>query len=245
MPTGRTPAVSVARRCATLAPSLGPLLSGRRISGPEATRPVATTSGSAPALSGQPPFPIRGQLGLRRSRVRLRSIGRLLGDAGTVAESRLVHRVRAPVVAPLALARADGQDDTRPVSRTDDDVLRSRWAVEEVPLTQRPLLSLDDKERLAGQHEKAFLVDLTVVQPHRSAGREHAQEDADLLELVLALELGAGRAAIPPPAGVARVQDEPPFRARQEPGGIGLHQRRLRYHELDPTPAGSSSISRL
>src|SRR5919106_6168814 len=99
-------------------------------------------------LFRKPPLLIRGQLGLRSPGIRLPSVGRLLADAGTVAESRLVHRVRPPVLAPLVLARADGQDDTGPFPRTDDDVLRPRWAVEEVPATERPLLALHDEKRL-------------------------------------------------------------------------------------------------
>ena len=65
-------------------------------------------------LFREPPVLMRGQRGLRSSGIRLRSVGRLLADAGTEAESSLVHRVRAPVLARLVLARVDGEDDTGP-----------------------------------------------------------------------------------------------------------------------------------
>ncbi len=80
-------------------------------------------------LAGKPPLLIRAPFGLRSPRVCLRSIGRLIFDAGTVPESRFVDCVSAPVVAPLVLARADCKHDAGFGSSADDDVLRAGWAV--------------------------------------------------------------------------------------------------------------------
>ena len=90
-------------------------------------------------------------------------LGRLLANAGIVAEGRLVHGVRAPVLAPLVLARADGQDDAgpSPAPTMTCSVPGGQWKKSQ--RRQRPLLSLDDEKRLAGQHEKALLVGLPVV----------------------------------------------------------------------------------
>ena len=62
-------------------------------------------------------------------------------DAGAVTNRRLVDGIpRRP------LSCAHGQDDRGCVSGADDDVLRSRRAVEEVPRLQRALLTFDDEQ---------------------------------------------------------------------------------------------------
>src|SRR5205823_6886216 len=127
-----------------------------------------------------------------------------------VPERSRVHGVATPTRARLMFTRADGDNDAACVSAPDDDVLRLRRAVHEVPLPQRPLLALDDQQRLAGQDEEVFLVGFPVVQPDRLTRREHVETYPDLRELRFALE---GQALSPPaavaPTGLAGVQDEP------------------------------------
>jgi hypothetical protein len=102
--------------------------------------------------------------------------------------------------------------------------------MEEVPLSQRPLLALDDEKCLAGEHEEVLLVGLPVVHPYRVTRPEHAKEDADLLELRLTLELAARRPALGmKPAGVASVQHEPAVPGRYDPG-LGALERCLWDH---------------
>ena len=58
-----------------------------------------------------------------------------------------------------------------------------RRAVHEVPLPQRPLLALDDQQRLAREHEEVLLVGLPVVHPHRLARARARRGDAELREV--------------------------------------------------------------
>jgi hypothetical protein len=85
--------------------------------------------------------------------------------------------------------------------------------VEEVPLPEEPLLTLDEQPAIAGQHKERLLVRLGVIHAARLTRLEHAESDADLRELhLLALVLeGAIPAAPPrrPPLGVSHVHDEP------------------------------------
>jgi hypothetical protein len=104
-----------------------------------------------------------------------------------VSQCGLIDGVAAPG-AVLILTGSHAEDDARCVAGAEDDVVRAGWAVHEIPLPQRPLLPLDDQERLAGEHEEVLLVDLPVVHPHQLAGAEHEQVDPNLGEVHLALE---------------------------------------------------------
>ena len=97
-------------------------------------------------------------------------------------------------------------------------------AVDEVPLLQRPLLSLDDEERLPREDEERLRLGLPVVRRVRLARLEYGQIDAQHREERVGFPLGlAGEAhALPAGAGVpprvARVQDEPARGGRDESG---------------------------
>jgi len=95
---------------------------------------------------------------------------------------------------------------------------------------ERPLLALDDQERLTGHDEEVLLVDLPVVHRHRLARQEHLDVHADLREVLLALEVAEGTASFAVvPARVARVQDIPPVSGRDEPV-LGLLELCLGNH---------------
>src|SRR5262249_32720505 len=163
-------------------------------------------------------------------RVRLLRVGRLLLDARVVPERDLVHGIGAPVRPGRVDARADRGDHDGAVARADDRVLRLRREVREVPGAQAPLLTLDDQQRLAGEHEEVLLVGLPVVHAHRLAGLEDVEVEAELRKGLPLLEVGelaaAGAVA---PARLARVQDEPAVALRRK-SVLGLDQLRLRDH---------------
>src|SRR5262245_7054249 len=131
---------------------------------------------SRPSSAGQPALPIPGMLSgaeaLPHGRVGLLRVGRLLLHAGAVAQRDLVDGVAAPPGTVLVLSRSDREDHASVLARADDRVLRVRRTVDEVPLTERPLLSLDDEERLAVHDEEVLLIGLPVVHRHRLSRRE-------------------------------------------------------------------------
>jgi hypothetical protein len=57
-----------------------------------------------------------------------------------------------------------------PVAGTDEDVLGTRSAVEEVPGAEVTLLALDEQQAFAGEHEEVLLRLLAVVQPFGCPG---------------------------------------------------------------------------
>ena len=132
-----------------------------------------------------------------------------------MALRHLVNRVRAPVGACRAVSSARGEHDARPVSGADEHVVRPGRAVDEVPPPERALLTLEDRERLAGEDEEVLLVVLPVVHRHRLAGAEDGDVDPELQEVrctleACALELAERAAARAfPPLRLAGVQDEP------------------------------------
>jgi hypothetical protein len=152
-----------------------------------------------------------------------------------VPDRRLVDGVSAPVRAGRLVAGTDGQHQARAVAGTDENMGRPEGAVNEVPLAQAALLSLDHQQRLARQHEEVLLVVLPVVHGHRLAGPEQGEVDAELLEIGSALEAGTlelaedAAALALPPLCVARVEDEPPLPLGDE-AVLGLHELRLRGH---------------
>ena len=120
--------------------------------------------------------------------------------------------------APAVHARPDGEDERRPVARADDRVRDLRWAVEEVPLSQRPLLSLDDERARAVEHEERLLTVLAVIHRHRLAGREHVEVEAHLGEaLAVGLESAELAHGGVVPLRIARVEDEPAAHSGSQP----------------------------
>ncbi len=94
------------------------------------------------------------------------------------------------------------------------------------------------RSAVAGEHEEVLGVGFPVVHPDRLARPEHEQVDPELLEVPL--EVGIRRAGereavspalAPAPAGLPRVEDEPPLPGGHEPGfgllrrGFGDHRR--------------------
>ena len=69
-----------------------------------------------------------------------------------------------------------------------------------------PLLALDDRQALAGQHEEVLLVVLAVVHPAGLAGLEHGERVADLAERhgVVLEDARVGRAARWSPTSASR-----------------------------------------
>jgi hypothetical protein len=57
--------------------------------------------------------------------------------------------------------------------------------VKEIPLPQRTLLTLDDQQRLAGEHEEVLLIVLEVVHRHRLTRPEASKIDPELPEVCL------------------------------------------------------------
>jgi len=117
---------------------------------------------------------------------------------------------RKPDFPRVPTARTSG----RLVSRSDDDVLGPRRAVEEVPGLKRTLLALDDQQALALQDEEGFFPLFGVVHRHRLAGQEPVEVDAELREVRFAPALEGAVAAelVVDPACVACVDDEPAVR---------------------------------
>src|SRR5262245_3376479 len=99
-----------------------------------------------------PPVWMRG-VGLGgRARLRL--------DARAVAQGRLGARVDDPFA---GRATADHEDHTRAGARGDEDVLRARRAVHEIPGTEGSLLVLDEQKAFAREDEEVLLIRLGVV----------------------------------------------------------------------------------
>jgi hypothetical protein len=118
------------------------------------------------------------------------------------------------------LTRADCKDNAGRVSAPDDYVLRLGRAVHEIPLLQRPLLALDDQQRLAGEDEKVFLVGFPVVHPDRLTRREHIETDSDL------------------------GNSNSPSKGRRSPRPWRWRQRASRAFSTNhPSPAGTSPLS--
>ncbi len=127
-----------------------------------------------------------------------------------MAEGGLVDGVAAPVRPGRTGARPDGEDDAVSVSGAHDRVVGLGWAVDEVPRAEGALLAFDDQQRLAGENEEVLLVRFPVVHRHRLTRPEDPQVDADLREMLLALEDADGAATgRGPPWRVAGVDDKP------------------------------------
>ena len=91
-----------------------------------------------------------------------------------------------------------------------DRVVRTWRAVDDVPLPNRPLFSLDDQNRFTREHEEVFLVGFSVVHRHRIARLEKNEVDPELQEPRLALEIAHRAKTTPrPPLRLACVENEP------------------------------------
>ena len=127
---------------------------------------------------------------------------------------------RAGIALETTDARA-AHEELKANGVSDDHVLRPGGAVHEVPLPQRPLLALDDEQRLTREHEKVFLVGFPVVHRHRLIGPEHDEADSDLGEVRFALK---AQTVTPPlavaPARCTSVQDEPSSPAAASPASV-------------------------
>src|SRR6185436_14908123 len=96
---------------------------------------------------------------LRVRRIRLRRRARLGLDARAVTQRELGARVHDSLLGP-APPRAGHEDHAGAGPSTDEAVLGARGAVDEVPLFQETFFALDQKDALAGEHEKVLLVRL-------------------------------------------------------------------------------------
>src|SRR5438874_2721426 len=166
---------------------------------------------------GRRPF-----LELREACVRFRGRRHFLVDARTEANRRFVDGIGRG-----AFSGSDGQYERGTFACTDDDVLRPRRAVDEIPGHERPLLTLHHEDALASQDEEVLLAGLLVVHRHRHSGRYDVQVDSKVLEppLALALEAAVRAELVVQPAGIARVDDEPATGLRN-----AVRKLRLRNH---------------
>src|SRR5215217_3633737 len=121
----------------------------------------------------------RPRLPLRKRRVCLARHVRLGLDACAVAQGKLRARVRDPL---LARAPAGHEDHAWTVARADEDVLRLRRAVDEVPRAKPPLLALDQQHALACDDDEVLLVRLTVIEAARLSRLQHAERESNLPE---------------------------------------------------------------
>ena len=159
---------------------------------PRPTRPLhitsrALTTKACVVAHGSHPSSYEAHSGSSEPRVRLVGLPRLLRNARVVLRGDLVDGVENL----LALPAPTGHDDhARPVPRADEDVLRHRRAVHEVPRLQPALLAVEDEDALPGDDEEVLLIRLAVVHAVRLAGLEHGDAEADLGELRLPFEHG-------------------------------------------------------
>jgi protein-tyrosine phosphatase len=126
--------------------------------------------------------------------------------------------------------------DARRVPGPDEHVIGPRRQVDEVPGPEPALLFLHEEQALAGEDEDGFLVPLTVVVAVRLPWLEHADVDADVRKVGVALEAGRAPEDIAPhtPARVAGVQDEPALALRDQ-ALTGLDELRLGDHAAELT----------
>ena len=105
--------------------------------------------------------------------------------------------------------------------------------MQEVPLPEHALLVLDDRYRLPGEDEEVLLIGLPVVHRHRLTRFEGDEVDSHLRELRFALEPAIRSSSLArTPAGVARVDHEPPVSHGLEPV-LGRFELRFGNHRPD------------
>src|SRR5215213_2508863 len=156
---------------------------------------------------------VRSETAVFEARVRLARRARLGVNARAVLPRDVVDRIDER--AALS-ARTDRDVDAGPISRGDDDVLRLRGAVDEVPRLETAFLALGDENRLAGDDEEVLLGVLRVVHGARLARLEDVDVDPELVEArVLAFEeAGGAELGGVVPVRVTGVQDEPDVAGR-------------------------------
>ena len=202
---------------------------------PGRNREVVRDEFAHPGLLGEPALAVPRWFALWESRVRLPRVSRLLLDARAMAQRRLIDGVAAPVRAGER-SRAPTANDAGLVPGGDDGMFRPGRAVNEVPLSQRALLSFDNRERLTGENQEVLLIRLPVVHRQRLAGSENSEVDPELREVRLALEVGTKATTLEvDPRRLAHVEDEPAL-PRGDTSMLGRLQRRLRNHLRDPAP---------
>jgi hypothetical protein len=134
------------------------------------------------------------------------------GTPALCRRANLVHGIAAPVGVPRAGARAHREDEARAVARSENRVLRIWRTVDEVPLPQWALLSLDEEQRFARENQEVLLGRLPVVHRHRLTRSEDEEVDPELRVLGLALEIADRTAALScAPLRLAGAHDEPTF----------------------------------
>src|SRR5262245_235076 len=96
--------------------------------------------------------------------------------------------------------RSCHHDHARSLARTDEDVVCSGRAVDEVPRPQTLLLAVDQHQAFSGDDQKVLLDALAVIQPVRLAGPEDMDVHPVLRKLRLAFQIcrGAEILAVPP-----------------------------------------------
>jgi hypothetical protein len=94
-------------------------------------------------------------------------------------------------------------------------------------LGQATLISLDEQQALAGEHEEVLLGVLAVIHAVRLARLQHLDVDAEVGEADVALADARGaERLVMPPRRLERVDDEPALTRRNEPT-LGLPERSL------------------
>ena len=165
---------------------------------------------------------------LAETSVGLFRIGRLRFDPGAVCQRQLVDGITDDAsLSPCAHA----EDEARAVARADEDVLRPRGTVDEVPGAQPSLFAFDQEQALTSENEEVLLGILSVVKRARLAGTQDAHAEANLVEAcVLGLEHGIEAATVSlEPRHVARVDDKPTLSGGTYTGLYPLKER-LRNH---------------
>ena len=126
------------------------------------------------------------------------------------------------------VACADRKHETRSSACADDRVVRTWRAVDEVPLPERPLFSLDDEKCFTRENQEVFLIGFPVVHRHRLARLEESEVDPELPKPRLALEI-AHRDTPLPPLRLACVENEPTIALRDK-AAFRLDKLRLNDH---------------
>jgi hypothetical protein len=176
---------------------------------------------------------------LAEAGVGLSWVRRLRFDPGAVPQRQFVDRITdAASLSPCA----DTDDEARAVARSDEDVLRPRGTVDEVPGGQPAFFAFDQEQALTGEHEEVLLGILAVVERARFAGTQDAYADADLVEAcVLGFEHGVEAATVSlEPRQLARVDDKPTLPRRTHARLYPL-ERRLGNHRFSLGPGHQSS----
>src|SRR5439155_1305854 len=129
---------------------------------------------------GRRPF-----LELREACVRFRGRRHFLVDARTEANRRFVDGIGRG-----AFSGSDGQYERGTFACTDDDVLRPRRAVDEIPGHERPLLTLHDEDALASQDDARILAE-HFLDAERRGKRGHGLARVEWLETLEELDPSA------------------------------------------------------